>query len=274
MTTILSYLLLGFVSKELLTIGVIESFLISLIVGGLVISFVLKIKNIEEEKKQLSSDINSIKKIEEEKEILISELKQALEEVSKLSGLLPICSSCKNIRDDKGYWNQIESYIKDHSDAEFSHSICPDCSQKLYGNFVKNKQDTDKFSYDINTESNLIHVYCKGFFTIDDIKSGAEQLYADPLFKKGMNSIVALTEARIDLNYERVRELMVFMKSKEEIRGKCKIGVLVSSDLIYGIIRMLGFLSEHTLSSIRPFKSHDEAYKWVTNGNGGHDIPS
>jgi hypothetical protein len=49
-----------------------------------------------------------------------------------LSGLLPICSSCKKIRDDKGYWNQLELYIKDHSEAEFSHGICPDCFKTLY----------------------------------------------------------------------------------------------------------------------------------------------
>ncbi|RJR35495.1 MAG: PAS domain S-box protein [Desulfobacteraceae bacterium] len=53
-------------------------------------------------------------------------------EVKKLRGLLPICASCKNVRDDKGYWNQIEVYIRNHSEAEFSHSICPKCAQKLY----------------------------------------------------------------------------------------------------------------------------------------------
>jgi PAS domain S-box-containing protein len=56
----------------------------------------------------------------------------ALEEIKALSGLLPICSGCKRIRDDRGYWNQIESYIRDHSDAEFSHSICPECTRELY----------------------------------------------------------------------------------------------------------------------------------------------
>ena len=59
-------------------------------------------------------------------------LEEALVQVKTLSGLLPICSSCKKIRDDKGYWNQIESYIRDHSEAEFSHSICPECLQRLY----------------------------------------------------------------------------------------------------------------------------------------------
>jgi len=59
-------------------------------------------------------------------------LLNAIEEIKTLSGLLPICSSCKNIRDDKGYWTRIESYIEQHSDAEFSHGICPKCAKKLY----------------------------------------------------------------------------------------------------------------------------------------------
>jgi len=60
------------------------------------------------------------------------ELNQALAEVNKLRGILPICANCKNIRDDEGYWHQIEMYIRDHSDADFSHSICPTCCKKLY----------------------------------------------------------------------------------------------------------------------------------------------
>jgi PAS domain S-box-containing protein len=59
-------------------------------------------------------------------------LKQALREVKRLSGMLPICSSCKRIRDDKGYWNQIEAYISEHSDAQFSHGLCPNCFNRLY----------------------------------------------------------------------------------------------------------------------------------------------
>jgi PAS domain S-box-containing protein len=68
----------------------------------------------------------------EDREQLILQLQKALTEVKQLSGLLPICASCKKIRDDKGYWNQIESYIRDHSGVEFSHGICPDCMKKLY----------------------------------------------------------------------------------------------------------------------------------------------
>jgi hypothetical protein len=59
-------------------------------------------------------------------------LQTALNEVKTLKGILPICASCKKIRDDKGYWNQIESYIHDHSEAEFSHGICPECVKKMY----------------------------------------------------------------------------------------------------------------------------------------------
>ena len=84
------------------------------------------------------------KQAEEERERLISKLKKSLSEVKILSGLLPICASCKNIRDDKGYWNQIESYIRDHSEAEFSHSLCPDCAKIVYPELYKKKQADDK----------------------------------------------------------------------------------------------------------------------------------
>ncbi len=59
-------------------------------------------------------------------------IEEALERIKRLSGMLPICASCKNIRDDKGYWSGIETYISEHSDALFSHGICPECAQKLY----------------------------------------------------------------------------------------------------------------------------------------------
>ena len=54
------------------------------------------------------------------------------EQLKVLTGLLPICARCKKIRDDQGYWNQIEAYIQMHSDAKFSHGICPDCAERLY----------------------------------------------------------------------------------------------------------------------------------------------
>ncbi len=63
---------------------------------------------------------------------VLEQREKALTEIKILRGYLPICASCKNIRDDNGYWNQVEAYIRDHSDVEFSHSICPECAKKLY----------------------------------------------------------------------------------------------------------------------------------------------
>jgi len=68
----------------------------------------------------------------QEKEKLIGELQEALDNVKTLSGLLPICAQCKNIRTDDGYWMQVESYLRDYSGLNFTHSICPECVKKLY----------------------------------------------------------------------------------------------------------------------------------------------
>ncbi len=73
----------------------------------------------------------------DERDRFIYKLQEALSKVKTLSGLLPICSSCKKIRDDKGYWNQIEDYIREHSPADFSHSVCPVCAKRLYPEFYK-----------------------------------------------------------------------------------------------------------------------------------------
>ena len=91
----------------------------------------------------ISKDITDRKKTEEEREKLINELQQALEDVKTLSGLLPICSKCKKIRDDKGYWNNLEGYIERHSEILFSHGLCSECSDDLYGKenwYLKAKQ--------------------------------------------------------------------------------------------------------------------------------------
>ena len=81
-------------------------------------------------------DITERKRIEGERDKLIHELQDALANIKTLRGLLPICSYCKNIRDDKGYWNRIESYIQDHSGAEFTHGMCPECLKKHYPDLV------------------------------------------------------------------------------------------------------------------------------------------
>jgi len=69
-----------------------------------------------------------------------AELQKAMAEIKTLSGMLPICAACKKIRDDQGYWNQIESYISEHSEAAFSHSICPACAKKLYPDLEPNAE--------------------------------------------------------------------------------------------------------------------------------------
>lgn len=89
-------------------------------------------KKIQKAHEEIKIEIEERKHAQIEKDKLIVELKEALNKVKTLSGLLPICASCKKIRDDSGYWNQIESYIRDHSEAEFSHSICPECAKKFY----------------------------------------------------------------------------------------------------------------------------------------------
>jgi hypothetical protein len=77
-------------------------------------------------------DVTDRHRIEAERERLIQELQTALARVKTLSGLLPICANCKRIRNDQGYWNQVEEYVSNHSEATFSHGICPECLHKLY----------------------------------------------------------------------------------------------------------------------------------------------
>lgn len=77
-------------------------------------------------------DITELKKIEEERERLNIKLQDALDKIKTLSGLIPICAGCKKIRDDKGYWNHLEEYLEEHSDASFSHGLCPECFKQYF----------------------------------------------------------------------------------------------------------------------------------------------
>ncbi len=83
------------------------------------------------------SDISPVKEAERDREILQKKLEEALTHM--LSGFIPICANCKRIRDAEGQWTQVEAYISDHSKAQFSHSICPECGMALYGDFLKEK---------------------------------------------------------------------------------------------------------------------------------------
>jgi len=85
------------------------------------------------------NDISERKIYEQEREHLITKLEQALAEIKTLRGILPICATCKKIRDDKGYWNQIETYLCAHSEVEFTHGICPECQGGYFSSLNSNK---------------------------------------------------------------------------------------------------------------------------------------
>jgi len=79
-----------------------------------------------------SQDITSRVRAELDRDKLIAELRRALDEVETLRGLLPICASCKSIRDDRGYWSTVEEYFSDRNKVDFSHTLCPDCIRSMY----------------------------------------------------------------------------------------------------------------------------------------------
>lgn len=123
---------------------------VNLVAAVLVIVILLRrwIPNEEEERgrqvaytKELEGEVAEHLRLQKENEGLIGDLRAALAEVRTLSGLLPMCSGCKKIRDDKGYWNRLEDYISEHTDADFSHGICPDCMVRLYPKQMKKMQE-------------------------------------------------------------------------------------------------------------------------------------
>ena len=97
-----------------------------------VLAVLTQVAEIEAELSRAHVEIERRKSAERRRDETIDELRQALSEVKTLRGLLPICSHCKRIRDDKGYWNLLESYIHEHTEAEFTHGLCPDCARQLY----------------------------------------------------------------------------------------------------------------------------------------------
>jgi signal transduction histidine kinase len=115
---------------------------ISLVILGLVVLLSAYIINqgLKTTRMRIKAE-EDLKKHHDQLEITVikrtAELEKALSEVKQLNGLLPICASCKKIRDSQGYWNQIESYIREHSEAEFTHSICEECAEELYPGFTQ-----------------------------------------------------------------------------------------------------------------------------------------
>ena len=114
--------------------------LIPILFLGLTIGAWYLRREVSRKTESLRKEIEERNKVEEDRKKLIEELQKSLAEIKTLQGIIPICSYCKQIRDDKGFWKQLEAYIHDHSDAKFSHGICPDCVKKHYPDFY----DKDK----------------------------------------------------------------------------------------------------------------------------------
>jgi hypothetical protein len=115
------------------------TFVIATLVILTVIDLILQAHDLE--KRRLHQTQRILEDKMEDLERTNRDVRAALSKVKTLSGLLPICSSCKNIRNDQGYWDRIESYIQRHSDAEFSHGICPQCARKLYPDLMLESDD-------------------------------------------------------------------------------------------------------------------------------------
>jgi hypothetical protein len=123
----------------LLLAGAIDALFVPLIVAPIIIYFVRKRAELLKVNEYLHREIDERIRSEGERDKLIHELKEAFAKIKTLSGMLPICASCRKIRDDKGCWSSLERYIGTHTDTVFSHGICPDCEKKAYAELEKLK---------------------------------------------------------------------------------------------------------------------------------------
>jgi hypothetical protein len=130
--TLLITFIAVFISVSITTVSVLIVYDASVLPFGIILSMLLPGTITPAITYTFFRLLAQVEQAQREKEAAILELQEALANVKRLSGLLPICASCKNIRDDEGYWHQVEVYIHTHTEVDFSHSICPDCIQKLY----------------------------------------------------------------------------------------------------------------------------------------------
>ena len=123
-------------AKQLIlpNIAIWESHIATIIFGAAIstLAAYFVLMKYERINRRLNNEIDEHKRLEEELRKLNMELQGAIDNVKTLSGFLPICASCKKIWDDQGYWKLIESYLSEHTDVDFTHSICPDCAKELY----------------------------------------------------------------------------------------------------------------------------------------------
>ena len=117
--SIQSILFWGSISRDLLIIGTIDSVIISAALVSLIIYFVRNTARLELRVNERTA-----------------KLQEALEQIKTLRGIVPICSHCKQIRDDEGFWSQVEHYVEDHTHVKFSHGICPECKKEHYPDFI------------------------------------------------------------------------------------------------------------------------------------------
>src|SRR3989442_7737875 len=103
--------------------------------------FAEKVRRERHSKVELIDYVAALKQAEKERESLIRQLQDALTKVKVLQGILPICARCKKIRDGKGNWHPMESYIREHSDADFTHGVCPECLNKLYPGYSERSEE-------------------------------------------------------------------------------------------------------------------------------------
>lgn len=190
-------------------------------------------------------------------------LEKAFAEVKTLRGIIPICSFCKKIRNDKGYWDQVDVYVQRHTLANFSHSLCPECAKKHYPEFLED-QNTRKFSYEIKQDQNLVLSRCRGVSSLEDIIKYCDEIYSDPLFIKGMNDIVDLSHAYVNIDYDQVKQFSEYLKNRENDRGECRIAFVTNDEPVFALVNTLKLLSEDSSIDIAPFKSYQEAIAWVT----------
>ena len=101
---------------------------------------------------EIVRDVTERRQMEVEREKLISELQEALNKIRTLDGLIPICAGCKKVRDDKGYWKKVEKYIEEHSDASFTHGICPKCLQKTDPETYEEYEEANKIKQNLSNE--------------------------------------------------------------------------------------------------------------------------
>lgn len=219
---------------------------------------------VAERTRQLTTEIEDRKQVERDREKLIKELQKSIDEVRTLRGIIPICSFCKKIRNDKGYWDQVEVYVKHHTHVHFSHSFCPECAKKHYPEFLEDDAATSKFSYEIKPDQNLILSHCRGVYSLEEIITCCDEVYSDPLFRRGMNDIIDLSHAYVNIDYDQVKQLGEYIKNIENNRGRCWIAVVTNDDPVFGVITILKILTEDSIIHVTPFKSLGEAKAWVT----------